>query len=97
MEGGKSRTEPNRADPSRFSASVFFVFLEEFRKQFHKDHPDVDKAGSAKAGSSKWKTMSDAEKAPYAAEAARRKAAYYENLVTEKLNTLNPFPTEESD
>ncbi|KAF5476257.1 hypothetical protein F2P56_007990 [Juglans regia] len=69
-----AKKDPNK--PKR-PASAFFVFLEEFRKDFKKEHPDV-KAVSAvgKAGGQKWKSMSDAEKAQYEAKAAKRKSEY---------------------
>ncbi|PIN25027.1 HMG box-containing protein [Handroanthus impetiginosus] len=70
----KAKKDPNK--PKR-PPSAFFVFLEEFRKTFKKENPNV-KAVSAvgKAGGEKWKSMSDAEKAPYEAKAAKRKAEY---------------------
>jgi len=55
-----AKKDPNK--PKR-PPSAFFVFLEEFRKEYKKEHPEV-KAVSAvgKAGGEKWKSMSDAEK-----------------------------------
>ncbi|KAD6120361.1 hypothetical protein E3N88_11632 [Mikania micrantha] len=78
-KGGKAAKDPNK--PKR-PPSAFFVFLEEFRKTFKKENPNV-KAVSAvgKAGGEKWKSMSAAEKAPYEAKAAKRKADY-EKLMT---------------
>ncbi|KAL8526687.1 hypothetical protein ACS0TY_015769 [Phlomoides rotata] len=70
----KAKKDPNK--PKR-PPSAFFVFLEEFRKTFKKENPNV-KAVSAvgKAGGEKWKSLSDAEKAPYEAKAAKRKQEY---------------------
>ncbi|KAK4766737.1 hypothetical protein SAY87_008379 [Trapa incisa] len=70
----KAKKDPNK--PKR-PLSAFFVFLEEFRKTFKKENPNV-KAVSAvgKAGGEKWKSMSEAEKAPYEAKAAKKKAEY---------------------
>ncbi|KAJ8550950.1 hypothetical protein K7X08_000320 [Anisodus acutangulus] len=70
----KAKKDPNK--PKR-PPSAFFVFLEEFRKTFKKENPNV-KAVSAvgKAAGEKWKSMSVAEKAPYEAKAAKRKAEY---------------------
>ncbi|KAI4353312.1 hypothetical protein L6164_002271 [Bauhinia variegata] len=70
----KATKDPNK--PKR-PPSAFFVFLEEFRKTFKAENPNV-KAVSAvgKAGGEKWKSMTDAEKAPYEAKAAKRKAEY---------------------
>ncbi|CAA3009053.1 high mobility group B 1 [Olea europaea subsp. europaea] len=73
-KGKAAKKDPNK--PKR-PPSAFFVFLEEFRKTFKKENPDI-KAVSAvgKAGGEKWKSMSAAEKAPYEAKAAKKKAEY---------------------
>ncbi|KAK9283794.1 hypothetical protein L1049_012047 [Liquidambar formosana] len=73
-KGKLAKNDPNK--PKR-PLSAFFVFLEEFRKTYKQEHPNV-KAVSAvgKAGGGKWKSMSDAEKAPYEAKAAKRKSEY---------------------
>nr|AGV54591.1 high mobility group B protein 1 [Phaseolus vulgaris] len=70
----KAKKDPNK--PKR-PPSAFFVFLEEFRKTFKAENPNV-KAVSAvgKAGGEKWKSLSSAEKAPYEAKAAKRKVEY---------------------
>ncbi|XVF24107.1 hypothetical protein REPUB_Repub13aG0098800 [Reevesia pubescens] len=69
-----AKKDPNK--PKR-PPTAFFVFLEEFRITYKQEHPKV-KAVSAvgKAGGEKWKSMSHAEKAPYEAKAAKRKAEY---------------------
>ncbi|XP_051131889.1 high mobility group B protein 1-like [Andrographis paniculata] len=70
----KAKKDPNK--PKR-PPSAFFVFLEEFRKTFKKENPNI-KAVSAvgKAGGVKWKSMTKAEKAPYEAKAAKKKSEY---------------------
>ncbi|KAK9928395.1 hypothetical protein M0R45_025532 [Rubus argutus] len=70
----KAAKDPNK--PKR-PASAFFVFMEEFRKQFNKENPN-NKAVSAvgKAAGAKWKAMSEAEKAPYVAKSDKRKVEY---------------------
>ena len=75
---GKAGVDPNK--PKR-PASAFFVFMEEFRKEFKEKNPN-NKAVSAvsKAGGDKWKSMSDADKAPYQAKANKRKTEYTKNL-----------------
>ncbi|GMY28084.1 HMG1/2-like protein [Fagus crenata] len=75
---GKAAKDPNK--PKR-PPSAFFVFMEDFRKQFNKEHPD-NKSVSAvgKAAGAKWKSLTDAEKAPYAAKAEKRKADYEKNM-----------------
>ncbi|PON34295.1 High mobility group box domain containing protein [Parasponia andersonii] len=74
----KSVKDPNK--PKR-PASAFFVFMEEFRKQFNKENPN-NKAVSAvgKAAGAKWKSMSEADKQPYVAKAENRKAEYEKNM-----------------
>lgn len=63
--------------------TAFFVFLEEFRKIYKQEHPKVKAVSTVgKAGGEKWKSMSNAEKVPYEAQAAERKAEY-EKLMTE--------------
>ncbi|XP_026656814.1 high mobility group B protein 1 isoform X3 [Phoenix dactylifera] len=59
----KAKKDPNK--PKR-PASAFFVFLEEFRKQYKQEHPNV-KAVSV-------------EKAPYEAKAAKRKSEYEKQM-----------------
>ncbi|XP_022745501.1 high mobility group B protein 1-like isoform X3 [Durio zibethinus] len=74
----KAKKDPNR--PKR-PPSAFFVFLEEFRATFKREHPNV-KAVSAvgKAAGEKWKSMSVDEKAVYEAKAAKRKADYEKQM-----------------
>ena len=74
----KAGKDPNK--PKR-PASAFFVFMEEFRKQFKEKNPhnkSVSVVG--KAGGDKWKSLSEAEKAPYVAKAAKRKTEYNKNM-----------------
>ncbi|XP_059633734.1 HMG1/2-like protein [Cornus florida] len=74
----KAAVDPNK--PKR-PASAFFVFLEDFRKQFKEKNPN-NKLVSAvgKAAGSKWKAMSDAEKAPYVSKSEQRKKDYEKNM-----------------
>ncbi|KAI9070696.1 hypothetical protein K1719_047342 [Acacia pycnantha] len=95
---GKAAKDPNK--PKR-PASAFFVFMEEFRKQFSKENPN-NKAVSAvgKAAGAKWKSMSDAEKAPYVAKAEKRKAEYEKNMKAynkKQAEGANAADDEESD
>ncbi|GKC07320.1 HMG1/2-like protein, partial [Tanacetum coccineum] len=54
---GKAAKDPNK--PKR-PASAFFVFMEDFRKQFKAENPNVKSVAQVgKAGGAKWKTMSD--------------------------------------
>ncbi|XP_031398634.1 high mobility group B protein 1 isoform X2 [Punica granatum] len=93
----QAKKDPNK--PKR-PPSAFFVFLEEFRKTFKKEHPNV-KAVSAvgKAGGERWKSMSEAEKAPYEAKAGKKKAEY-EKLMrayNQKQESMDDAGDEESD
>ncbi|URE04528.1 Hmg1 2-like protein, partial [Musa troglodytarum] len=72
--GRKAAKDANK--PKR-PASAFFVFMEEFRKTFQEKHPENKKVSVvSKACGDKWKSMSESEKAPYVAKAAKRKAEY---------------------
>ncbi|KAG6670246.1 HMG1/2-like protein [Carya illinoinensis] len=74
------KKDPNK--PKR-PPSAFFVFLEEFRKTYKQEHPNV-KAVSAvgKAGGAKWKSLSATEKSPYEAKAAQMKSDYEKLMIT---------------
>ncbi|KAL4271607.1 hypothetical protein GQ457_13G000170 [Hibiscus cannabinus] len=77
-KSGKAAKDPNK--PKR-PASAFFVFMEEFREQYKKDHPkNKSVAAVGKAGGDKWKSLSDAEKAPFVAKAEKRKVEYEKNM-----------------
>jgi len=93
----KAAKDPNK--PKR-PASAFFVFMEEFRKQYAKEHPN-NKAVSAvgKAGGEKWKSMSEADKAPYVAKAEKRKTEYNKTMqaYNKKLAEGGNGADEESD
>ncbi|XP_010247088.1 PREDICTED: HMG1/2-like protein [Nelumbo nucifera] len=74
----KAAKDPNK--PKR-PASAFFVFMEEFRKQYKEKHPNNKSVSVVgKAGGDKWKAMSEADKAPYVAKAEKRKAEYNKSL-----------------
>uniref|UniRef100_A0A0V0GPM8 Putative HMG1/2-like protein-like n=1 Tax=Solanum chacoense TaxID=4108 RepID=A0A0V0GPM8_SOLCH len=61
--------------------SAYFIFMEEFRKQFRELNPSIKSiAVVGKAGGSKWKQMLDAEKAPYIAEEEKRKLEYAKRM-----------------
>ena len=77
-KAGKAAKDPNK--PKR-PASAFFVFMEEFRESYKKEHPkNKSVAAVGKAGGEKWKSMSEADKAPYVAKAEKRKADYEKEL-----------------
>ncbi|KAL9445714.1 hypothetical protein AB3S75_013572 [Citrus x aurantiifolia] len=77
-KSGKAAKDPNK--PKR-PASAFFVFMEEFREQYKKDHPkNKSVAAVGKAGGEKWKSMSEADKAPFVAKAEKRKVEYEKDM-----------------
>ncbi|KAH6758337.1 hypothetical protein C2S51_018572 [Perilla frutescens var. frutescens] len=50
--------------------SAFFIFMEDFVKQYKEKHPNNKSiAAIGKAGGDKWRSMSDEEKTPFVAEA----------------------------
>ncbi|EPS70747.1 high mobility group family, partial [Genlisea aurea] len=70
----RAAKDPNK--PKR-PASAFFIFMEDFRKHYKEKHPNNKSvAAVGKAGGDKWKSMSEEEKAPYAAKAGKRKEEY---------------------
>ncbi|XP_022744527.1 high mobility group B protein 3-like isoform X2 [Durio zibethinus] len=90
-----AKKDPNK--PKR-PPTAFFVFLEEFRIIYKREHPKV-KAVSAvgKAGGEKWKSMSNAEKAPYEAKAAKRKSEYEKLMEAYKKKLENTEDEEEAE
>ncbi|KAK1439244.1 hypothetical protein QVD17_05060 [Tagetes erecta] len=78
VKKAKEAKDPNK--PKR-PASAFFVFMEDFRKQYKEKHPNNKSVSVVgKAGGEKWKSLSAAEKAPYAAKAEKRKSEYDKTL-----------------
>ncbi|KAJ7515800.1 hypothetical protein O6H91_22G029100 [Diphasiastrum complanatum] len=78
----KAKKDPNQ--PKR-PPTAFFIFLEEFRKTYKEQHPNVKGvAAVGKAGGDKWKELSDAEKAPYIAKASQRKIDYDKSMAAYK-------------
>ncbi|KAF7010052.1 hypothetical protein CFC21_067305 [Triticum aestivum] len=76
----KSKAEKDPNKPKR-PPSAFFVFMDTFRKEYKEKHPDVKQVSViGKAGGEKWKSLSDAEKAPYAAKAEKLKAEYAKKI-----------------
>ncbi|XP_039061273.1 high mobility group B protein 2-like [Hibiscus syriacus] len=75
---GKAAQDPNK--PKR-PASAFFVFMEEFREKYKKEHPkNKSVAAVGKGGGDKWKSLSEAEKRPYVEKAEKRKVEYEKNM-----------------
>ncbi|KAM5560411.1 hypothetical protein ABKV19_021527 [Rosa sericea] len=87
----KAKKDPNK--PKR-PPSAFFVFLGQFREEFKKKNPNVKGvAAVGKAGGEKWRSLSDAEKAPYEAESAKAKTEYEKQLkIYDKKQSLQSAP-----
>ncbi|XP_073038492.1 HMG1/2-like protein [Primulina eburnea] len=97
VKKGKPVKDPNK--PKR-PASAFFVFMEDFRKQYKEKHPNNKSVATVgKAGGDKWKSLSEAEKAPFVAKAEKRKAEYEKTLqaYNKKMNEGAGTEEEESD
>ncbi|KAF7829055.1 HMG1/2-like protein [Senna tora] len=99
---GRKQTKKAAKDPNKPKRppSAFFVFMAEFREQYKKDHPNNKSvAVVGKAGGEKWKSLSDAEKAPYIAKAEKKKEEYDRTIQTynKRLEGKNPSEEEESD
>ena len=76
----KARKDKDPNKPKR-PASAFFVFMEEFRKTFKEKNPNNKSVSVVgKAGGDKWKSLSEAEKAPYLAKAAKYKSEYTKKM-----------------
>lgn len=95
-EKKKAVKDPNK--PKR-PASAFFVFMEDFRKTYKDNHPNVKSvAVIGKAGGEKWKSMSESDKAPFVAKASKRKTEYEKILSTYNNKKSNAEDVaEESD
>ncbi|KAL9238089.1 hypothetical protein vseg_012562 [Gypsophila vaccaria] len=81
-KGAAKKTKPAK-DPNKPKRppSAFFVFMEDFRVQYKQKHPNNKSVATVgKAGGEKWKSMSDAEKAPFVQKAEKRKADYEKNM-----------------
>lgn len=92
----KAKKDPNK--PKR-PPSAFFVFLEEFRLTYKAANPNSKSVSAVgKAGGDKWKSMSDAEKAPFVAKAEKRKADYEKSMQAYNAKKDEPAAAaEESD
>ncbi|CAD5195633.1 unnamed protein product [Musa acuminata subsp. malaccensis] len=82
----KADKDPNK--PKR-PPSAFFVFMEEFRKSFKEKNPNNKSVSVVgKAAGDKWKSLSEAEKAPYVAKAAKFKTEYTKKLASYNKNQV---------
>ncbi|KAI3896227.1 hypothetical protein MKW92_004346 [Papaver armeniacum] len=79
-------------------ASAFFCFMDEFRQTFKNKHPNIKSVSViGKAGGDKWKSLSDAEKAPYVAEAENRKTEYIKYMDAYSKKTSEGVASDEDE
>ncbi|XP_074288644.1 high mobility group B protein 3-like [Silene latifolia] len=79
-----------------------FVYIrEDFRVQYKQKHPNNKSVAIVgKAGGEKWKSLSDADKAPYVQKAEKRKVEYEKNMTAYNKKLAGgpeEEPEEESD
>ncbi|CAN7034904.1 unnamed protein product [Brassica rapa subsp. trilocularis] len=97
---GRSKAAAKDPNKPKRPASAFFVFMEDFRQTYKKDHPNNKSvAAVGKAGGEKWKSLSDSEKAPFVAKADKRKVEYEKTMkaYNKKLEEGPKEDEEESD
>ncbi|PWA86980.1 high mobility group box domain-containing protein [Artemisia annua] len=76
----KAKKERDPSKPKR-PPTAFFLFMDDFRKEFKEAHPDNKKISLvAKEGGEKWKSMTDEEKKCYTDKAAELKEEYQKAL-----------------
>ncbi|EOA15651.1 hypothetical protein CARUB_v10005973mg [Capsella rubella] len=84
---GKKTKDPNR--PKK-PPSAFFVFLDEFRREFNLANPDNKSvANVGKAAGKKWKSMTEEDKAPFVAKAVTKKTEYAATLQQYNMDLAN--------
>jgi len=75
-KGRKSKPAKDPNKPKR-APSAFFVFMDEFRKEFKEKNPkNKSVAAVGKAAGERWKSLSESDKAPYVAKANKLKGEY---------------------
>merc|ERR1712072_775845 len=75
-KSGKKRKEKDPEAPKRAKTAYIF-FLDAFRAEFKEKNPDAKGVVEVtKAGSQRWKSMTDAEKSPFEEKAAVAREAY---------------------
>ncbi|KAK4261663.1 hypothetical protein QN277_004627 [Acacia crassicarpa] len=91
----RAAKDPNK--PKR-PPSAFFVFMSEFREQYKKEHPDNKSVTAVgKAGGNEWRSMSDADKAPYVAQAQKKKAEYEKTIKAYNMRLAAGLNSEEGE
>uniref|UniRef100_A0ACD5ZHG7 Uncharacterized protein n=1 Tax=Avena sativa TaxID=4498 RepID=A0ACD5ZHG7_AVESA len=103
-KGRKSKPTKDPNKPKR-APSAFFVFMDEFRKEFKEKNPkNKSVAAVGKAAGERWKSLSESDKAPYVAKANKLKgeynkaiAAYNKGESTAAVKKAAPAAKEEDD
>jgi hypothetical protein len=103
-KGRKSKPAKDPNKPKR-APSAFFVFMDEFRKEFKEKNPkNKSVAAVGKAAGERWKSLSETDKAPYVAKANKLKgeynkaiAAYNKGESTAAVKKAAPAAKEEDD
>ncbi|KAI4358051.1 hypothetical protein L6164_001957 [Bauhinia variegata] len=91
----EKKKDPNA--PKR-PVTSFFIFLEEFRKEYKEANPDAKGVkGVAKEAGEKWKSMTDEEKKAYHDKAAELKAEYEKAMEAYNAEDEAPNVDEGSD
>ncbi|CAN8327829.1 unnamed protein product [Cochlearia groenlandica] len=94
-KAGKKIKDPNM--PKR-PPSAFFVFLDDFRKEFNQANPDNKSVGAVgKAAGARWKSLTDEEKAPYVDKAATKKSEYMKTMQKYNMKLANGTNTTVDD
>ncbi|CAG7860719.1 unnamed protein product, partial [Brassica rapa] len=98
--GRKKKTTTTTKDPNKPKRppSAFFVFLDDFRREFNEANPNNKSvAAVGKAAGAKWKSMSEEEKAPYASKAESRKSEYLKSMQQYNMNLASGTNRGEDD
>ncbi|KAL1215624.1 High mobility group B protein 5 [Cardamine amara subsp. amara] len=91
----KGNIDPNK--PKR-PASPFFLFLDDFRREFNAANPDNKSVGAVgKAAGKKWKSMTEEDKEPFAALARSKKSEYAMNIQQYNMKLANGTNTTGDD
>ncbi|KAG7540251.1 High mobility group box domain superfamily [Arabidopsis thaliana x Arabidopsis arenosa] len=94
-KGGKKTKDPNK--PKK-PPSPFFVFLDDFRKEFNLANPDNKSVASVgKAAGKKWKSMTEEDKAPFVAKAKSKKTEYAATMQQYNMELANGTKTTGDD
>ncbi|KAH0917205.1 hypothetical protein HID58_024865, partial [Brassica napus] len=99
--GRKKKTATKDPNKPKRPPSAFFVFLDDFRREFKEANPNNKSVAAVsevgKAAGAKWKSMSEEEKAPYATKAETRKSEYNQSMQEYNMKLANGTSRGEDD